>query len=69
LISTISQYESLSSSLKKDDPMRKAYREVIDSLKQQLTAQEDENLTNTDRQVPINNSFHQLSVSEIKSTD
>ena len=67
LIATISQYETLTASLKKDDPLRGAYREVVESLKKQLltATQKKPTQNNREKQVPIDQSFNQLSMSEI----
>lgn len=67
LIATISQYETLTASLKKDDPLRGAYREVVESLKKQLqtATQKKPSQNSREKQVPIDQSFNQLSMSEI----
>ncbi|CAI2380586.1 unnamed protein product [Moneuplotes crassus] len=66
LITTISNYESLICSLGKDDPMREAYAGVINSLKQQLVnATKSKKSVSSEKQLPVNKSLNQLSVSAI----
>lgn len=70
LIFTISHYETLTASLGKADPMRTAYKDVISSLKKQLldaTKTLGSKNSHDQKQVPVDNSFNQLSVSEIVS--